>query len=1119
MALKVGNYVRCSIDEDNINSREFIIGKIMSINDNTDEVLVKFYDIYDKNKFFQHIPYSRTYYKDEIDRCKVRKGSMGIVNNEYACRIKNIVKERDGEFYSYYVEPIKEYGKIIVVSEKDIAIQYDEADYSPVKQMISYELHNPIWYKHRSVVTSSMNAIQNSPDGFELLLGSRVYLFPHQIDAIIKGITQERCRLMLADEVGLGKTIEACVIFKGLKRNKIGFKSLIIVPKSLINQWKNELSYKFWIDALIWDININTPKASTLLLAIEDIQKFMEESNDFSWDICIVDETHRLLNYSEHYEKIYEISKNTDNILLLSATPIQQRKSEYLSLLRLLNPERYKDMTEEQFDILLEKCKMIKDKVYELIRDIKYYYEDELWDDYIDDLEGLSYILNDNILNKLIDKIDINDDNKGLETIKIILAYISNTYDIDKSIIRNRKLELASSMAKRTKLVLEYQMMDASYNFFELESYNALLEYLEGFIEESRLNEDIDIVVIKDLISAMLSSPWALKSQINKRILAMKEKSKSNNRNIIKQMDYSEEKELKKLRKLVGYWNNACQREFDEMDYYEAHPEEIKGRLIKVMDHLDQYFFDKKVVIFSQWTETASIFEKYLKQKMGEESVVGFFLGKSMEELELSVDRFQNDNKCRFLICDKLGGEGRNFQIADAILHLDIPWSPIDLEQRIGRLDRIGREKSRDILSIVILANGTIEMDLYNLWDKTLNIFDESLSGIEIALNDVEKEINDALMRDIKNGLMESYENLSDSIIKMRHEVEKERYFDYAKRLNPNRDRKLNTLIQKFDNDGGELLRFTMDKWAGLVGLLSKKTGVTNSKGQEDMIITYLPEMFSINSAKISLFNLPNTQKALQRSRSKRELRGTFSTDLAVNREDLIYFSPGDEIFDSIVDNAKKAYRGRSMAAVIKADFEWAGLIYKWNTGFNYSYLLEKGYSENIKFDMSDFLILDQITTFHPVFEKHKDIDPNEVKIQIDNWINSDFSDSTVHLGKRSGITKFFNKTENKTNIEWFKSLFTKEIWDRLIKNNYIKSRKEVESKIKSLMDLNEATKQFDDVITSIKARNIYFQNNELEIYNLNDLEVQKDLIIAGLRDLELELDSIALIWMVKNNE
>ena len=92
-----------------------------------------------------------------------------------------------GIFFKYYVEPIINDRNIIVVNEKDLAVQYDDANYNPVMQLVNYELHNPIWYKKRAIVSESQNIINNAPIGFELLLGSRVYLFSHQIDTIMKG--------------------------------------------------------------------------------------------------------------------------------------------------------------------------------------------------------------------------------------------------------------------------------------------------------------------------------------------------------------------------------------------------------------------------------------------------------------------------------------------------------------------------------------------------------------------------------------------------------------------------------------------------------------------------------------------------------------------------------------------------------------------------------------------------------------------------------------------------------------------------------------------------------------------------------------------------------------------
>lgn len=86
------------------------------------------------------------------------------------------------------------------------------------------------------------------------------------------------------------------------------------------------------------------------------------------------------------------------------------------------------------------------------------------------------------------------------------------------------------------------------------------------------------------------------------------------------------------------------------------------------------------------------------------------------EELEDSVYAFQNDPECRVIICDETGGEGRNFQNAAQVIHLDIPWNANALEQRIGRLDRLGRNPDMDVKSVVIYADTSVEEQLFHIW-------------------------------------------------------------------------------------------------------------------------------------------------------------------------------------------------------------------------------------------------------------------------------------------------------------------------------------------------------------------------------------------------------------------
>ena len=136
------------------------------------------------------------------------------------------------------------------------------------------------------------------------------------------------------------------------------------------------------------------------------------------------------------------------------------------------------------------------------------------------------------------------------------------------------------------------------------------------------------------------------------------------------------------------------------------------------------------------------------------------------------------------------------------------------LEQRIGRLDRIGREK--EVLSVVFVSEESVESDLYRLWDEGLNVFNESLSGLEIALGDINEQIDQALTTNIRHGLSDVLETMQSTLEDMRKKVEIERYYDMARQLDENVQEQLTNLINKFDGNNGELLAKTMMSWAHL---------------------------------------------------------------------------------------------------------------------------------------------------------------------------------------------------------------------------------------------------------------------------------------------------------------
>ena len=138
--------------------------------------------------------------------------------------------------------------------------------------------------------SSAINILNNLDKNFKTLISSRAYLFQHQIDTIVRALKEDKVRLMFADEVGLGKTIEALVVLKGKGLNK----ALIIVPDSLVNQWKNEIYVKLWMDSYVYQGG-ELPKKGIVLVPFEILDNLNIEKIIDKYDFCIIDEVHRCL--------------------------------------------------------------------------------------------------------------------------------------------------------------------------------------------------------------------------------------------------------------------------------------------------------------------------------------------------------------------------------------------------------------------------------------------------------------------------------------------------------------------------------------------------------------------------------------------------------------------------------------------------------------------------------------------------------------------------------------------------------------------------------------------------------------------------------------------------------
>ncbi|MEI6820550.1 MAG: SNF2-related protein [Bacteroidota bacterium] len=1082
--LKKGMYVRCAYDEDPQNPRDFILGQIEFADLVNDKITVVFHDLFRLRDFFKFLPNRVIYKANKLQRSCILDNT--IINYK-GFKVKIITTSRkpssDYEYYDYYIEFMKDgETRTGIVCETEILASLNRSNFNPIYQMLNYELQNPRWYLNRRIVSESLNMIDNAPYGFKNLLGTRVHLFSHQIDTIIRALSENPCRLMLADEVGLGKTIEACSIVKCKIDKSPKTKVIFIIPDTLIYQWQTELSFKFWFNIPIWGVDeISEPKL--LIVSTSDFVKNEKTIKRLAnWDMCVVDETHKLLNNNNLYTSVYNFSGDVKELLLLSATPILQREDEYYRLLKILNPKRFDTINLTQFTNLMEKQRKIRDLVYDMMKDLSDYNEYNLSGDFINKLRKINQEICDEKLSVLIMNIDGDSDDKGIKYARLSLAYIAEFYQLEKNIIRHRRTEIENENTTRKLIMKPYQMRGADVDFNEENCSSKVLDYVD-YIFSSHLEPKHELFeYAKKILSAFFSSPYALE-------VVLKERSNIKSELLDNENDYLENIKLLNIK-----WKRATNQEISNIKDVSDEIESFYSRFANVIDFIDQEDLEKnkKYIIFTTFTETALKLEECFESFFGTNSTSSFHSNKTREAMQESATIFQNDDLCRFIICDESGGEGRNFQIADYIIHFDLPWSPALIEQRIGRLDRIGRELGKDVISIVFFTENTIENDLFSIYSNGLNMFDESLCGMEIIFEELNDLITNSFISDAKFGLGKLLGNVKEFYNKMKSEVERERYFDLARQLDPFLQKKLNELIIKFTENDGKRLMDTMLIWPSMAGF--ENVTVTNAYKDGYKIIKVDTTQLNARSMFNSLYFPPRMDELISRARYKNDIWGTFSRAAAIKHENLGFFAPFNPFFDSITRNAEECYKGRCCAFLYSnCEIEWIGLITTWNINYNPIKLIEKGYPLEIYTLISRFIYNKQVINTAPLNIKWDSISEYNILRQLEEVTHK----RPMHLGKR----------ENGM-INAFKNKYPKVNWEKYVKAAYKTGKGIAAEQAKIFTDITRAREELDNQFNSKKAREIFYGINDINTYCLTQDIIEA--LIYGLTNPIIELDSIA---------
>jgi len=485
-------------------------------------------------------------------------------------------------------------------------------------------------------------------DGFDRLLAwpslRGVVRYPHQERTCMRVLREMRGRAILADEVGLGKTIEAGLLLKEYAIRGLVRRALILTPASLTGQWQEEMESKFELPFAVLR-SVGDWERQPLLIASIDTAKREPHralAQRTSWDLVIVDEAHRLKNrLSVNWRFVAGLSKKY--MLLLTATPVQNDMDELFNLVSLLKPGAL-----QTYDRFVERYVGSTDgRVPAHVPELR----DRLRDVMVRNRRGIAFTLPPRRVHSLPVRLSPRE---------------RRLYDDVTEFVRDAYWSASGRMswaARLTLIVLQREI--GSSTFAVAETLNRLTQSpLFGAAERERLE------VLRDDARAIPSNVKALH--------------------------------------LVGFLRSS----------------------------------EEKALVFTQYLRTM----QYLKAVLEHEGhrVVVYHGGLSPTAKDSAVRAFREHGQ--IFLSTEAGGEGRNLQFARTVVNYDLPWNPLRIEQRIGRVHRLGQE--REVHVVNLWARDTVEAYLMELLDRKIHMFELVVGELDLILGtlDERRSFEDMMM-------------------------------------------------------------------------------------------------------------------------------------------------------------------------------------------------------------------------------------------------------------------------------------------------------------------------------------------------------------------------------------
>lgn len=572
---------------------------------------------------------------------------------------------------------------------------------------------------------------------------SRTRFFPYQFKPLLKFLESAHHRLLICDEVGLGKTIEAGLILLELRARQVMRMALVVCPSNLRPKWKFELKQRFGEDFRILgsqemhtflDEYEEDPERTHLsgivsleTLRSERLRERLRETGP-AFDLVIVDEAHHVRNFgTSQRDVVASIAEDAQAMVMLTATPVHLGSQNLFSLLNILDPDDFPDAasTETRFSDN-EAIVRAQSAVARVPPD----YEAALVS--LERARSSDWFRAGGMLDAVASRVDrersLSEASRsgrlGRAEASKIQRDLAELNLLGHILTRTRKRDVQQDVAQRRARAIEVKLSVDEQRLYD--GITALIT------REAQRNEGR----MQNLVWRLSTPQRRLASSLQGMVEFYKQMGPPSGwRRDDDDEEWQDEQSLELLENAGDLESEIVQliRRWPS-DGPDAKYDQLKA-LLQTLPHTGR---QQKVLIFASFKHTV----RYLGRRLAADGFgVRIIDGDvPIHERPAVIDEFRAAQDVQVLVSSRVGSEGLDFQFCSTLVNYDLPWNPMEVEQRIGRLDRIGQQ-APTIAIINFFSKGTIEERiLRRLYDR-IGIFERSIGDLEAILGDVAAEI------------------------------------------------------------------------------------------------------------------------------------------------------------------------------------------------------------------------------------------------------------------------------------------------------------------------------------------------------------------------------------------